>query len=255
MVFEDIKRLFIKLSLKSKAEYLNSYNKSKIILIFLANALYTRTTDLSKTGENVVLKDEGQTLTCEEPETVKADLTEESHTEENSVKTKAHKRGKKTAASYAIEFFIKVGVTAVVIVVLCVFVIGIHVNHGNSSYPMIKDGDLLITYKLSELQAGQEIAYKKDGEIRFARIVAMAGDEVKISDQRLMVNGYGIVEDTVYPTTAEGAAISFPYVVPDGTVFVLNDFRSDVNDSRTFGAIPLPDCEGEVVIILRRRGI
>ena len=173
----------------------------------------------------------------------------------NPAKSKGNKRGKKTAASYAIEFFIKVGVTAVVIVVLCVFVIGIHVNHGNSSYPMIKDGDLLITYKLSELQAGQEIAYKKDGEIRFARIVAMAGDEVKISDQRLMVNGYGIVEDTVYPTTAEGAAVSFPYVVPDGTVFVLNDFRSDVNDSRTFGAIPLPDCEGEVVFILRRRGI
>lgn len=173
----------------------------------------------------------------------------------NPAKSKGNKRGKKTAASYAIEFFIKVGVTAVVIVVLCVFVIGIHVNHGNSSYPMIKDGDLLITYKLSELQAGQEIAYKKDGEIRFARIVAMAGDEVMISDQRLMVNGYGIVEDTVYPTTAEGAAVSFPYVVPDGTVFVLNDFRSDVNDSRTFGAIPLPDCEGEVVIILRRRGI
>lgn len=173
----------------------------------------------------------------------------------NPAKSKGNKRGKKTAASYAIEFFIKIGITALVVVILCVFVVGIHVNHGNSSYPMIKDGDLVITYKLSELQAGQEIAYRKDGNLRLGRIVAMEGDEVQISDQSLMVNGYGILEDTVYPTTAEGAAVSFPYVVPDGTVFVLNDFRSDVNDSRTFGAIPLPDCEGEVVFILRRRGI
>ena len=173
----------------------------------------------------------------------------------NPAKSKGNKRGKKTAASYAIEFFIKIGITALVIVILCVFVVGIHVNHGNSSYPMIKDGDLVITYKLSELQAGQEIAYRKDGNIRLGRIVAMEGDEVQISDQRLMVNGYGILEDTVYATSAEGAAVNFPYVVAEDSVFILNDFRSDVNDSRTFGAIPLSDCEGEVVIILRRRGI
>ena len=179
----------------------------------------------------------------------------ESKTKETPTAAKSKKRSKKTAASYAIEFFIKIGVTALIAVILCVFVIGIHVNHGNSSYPMIKDGDLVITYKLGELQAGQEIAYRKDGDIRLGRIVAMEGDEIQISDQSLMVNGYGILEDTVYPTSAEGAAVNFPYVVSEDSVFILNDFRSDMNDSRTFGAIPLSDCEGEVVIILRRRGI
>ena len=120
---------------------------------------------------------------------------------------------------------------------------------------MIKDGDLAITYKLGDLQGGNEIAYRRDGKICFGRIVAFEDDEVQIANQRLMVNGYEIMEDTVFPTSTEGAVINFPYVVPKGTVFVLNDFRSDMNDSRTFGAIPLSDCEGEVVIILRRRGI
>ncbi len=221
------------------------------------------------------MKDEGQVLTSSEPaENLKVheqntnepeqiiddpvtseDGSIESKTKETPTAAKSKKRSKKTAAGYAIEFFIKIGVTALIAVILCVFVIGIHVNHGNSSYPMIKDGDLVITYKLGELQAGQEIAYREDGDIRLGRIVAMEGDEVQISDQSLMVNGYGILEDTVYPTSAEGAAVNFPYVVSEDSVFILNDFRSDMNDSRTFGAIPLSDCEGEVVIILRRRGI
>ena len=168
---------------------------------------------------------------------------------------KSKKRKKKTAKDYAIEFFIKVGITALAVAALLIFVVGIHVNHGNSAYPMIKDGDLVITYKLDKGQNGVEIAYKFNGKVKFGRIVAKEGDTVDITDQGLLVNGYGILEDVVYPTTSSGAAISFPYIVPKGTVFVLNDYRSDAGDSRTYGAIPLSDVEGEVVLILRRRGI
>ncbi|MBR5974865.1 MAG: signal peptidase I [Clostridiales bacterium] len=170
-------------------------------------------------------------------------------------KPKPKKRKKKTAKDFAIEFLIKIVITVAAVIILCVFVVGIHVNHGNSSYPMIKDGDLVITYKLGKAQAGEEIAYRRDGKIKFGRIVAKAGDVVEITDSYLTVNGYGVLEDVVYPTTADGAVISFPYIVPEGSVFVLNDFRSDVGDSRTYGAIPLSDVEGEVVLVLRRRGI
>jgi len=165
------------------------------------------------------------------------------------------KKRKKTSKDFAIEFFIKVAITIAVVVVLCVFVVGIHVNHGNSSYPMLKDGDLVVTFKIGKLEAGEEIAYKVDGQTRFGRIVAVGGDVVDISEEYIKVNDYGITEDVVYPTTSEGAKISFPYEVPEGTLFVMNDFRKDANDSRTYGAIPLKDCEGKVVLVLRRRGI
>ncbi|SCW43128.1 signal peptidase I [Ruminococcaceae bacterium YRB3002] len=169
-------------------------------------------------------------------------------------KAKAKKR-KKTSVDYAIEFAIKVAVTVAVVAVLLIFIVGVHVNHGNSSYPMIKDGDLVITYKLGGVNEGEEIAYKADGEIRFGRIVAKAGDVVDITESYLTVNGYGITEDVVYPTTSEGAKITFPFTVPADSVFVLNDFRADINDSRSLGGIPLSDCEGKVVLLLRRRGI
>ena len=165
------------------------------------------------------------------------------------------KKRKKTALDYAIELLIKIVITVAVVLILCIFVIGIHVNHGNSNYPMIKDGDLVITFKPGTMNTGDEIYYKVNGEVRYGRIIAKAGDEITINDTYVMVNGFGLSEDVIYPTTADGALISFPYVVQEGTVFVLNDFRKDVKDSRTYGAIPLGDCEGKIVLVIRRRGI
>ena len=165
------------------------------------------------------------------------------------------KKKKKSAASYAISFFIKLAVTALVIFLLLTFVVGLYVNHSNSSYPMLKDGDLCLTYRLATLVKGDEIAYEKDGTIRFGRIVGTAGDVVDITDGSITVNGYGVFEDAVYPTTAEGAKITFPYKVPEEAVFVLNDYRSDPTDSRAYGAIPLSETKGKVILVLRRRGI
>ncbi len=177
------------------------------------------------------------------------------NTENKDTNTGKKPKKKRSTASIAAEFFIKVGITALVVSILLIFVVGIYVNHSNSGYPMIKDGDLCLTYKLAALSAGDEIVYKKDGKVYFGRIAAVEGDRVDILDGKLMVNGYGVYENTVYPTTAEGSMISYPYEVPKDTVFVLNDYRDDINDSRTFGAIPVADTKGKVVMILRRRGI
>jgi signal peptidase I len=162
---------------------------------------------------------------------------------------------KKSALSFAIEFFIKIAVTALVVAGLVIFVVGIYVNHSNSCYPMIKDGDLVITYKLNTKYAlDDEIGYLHDGKIKFGRIVARTGDVVDIREETLTVNGYGVYENAVYPTTAEGATIEFPYTVPADTVFVLNDYRSDPTDSRIYGGIRIADTKGKVFLLLRRRG-
>ena len=131
---------------------------------------------------------------------------------------------------------------------------GIYVNHSTSSYPMIKDGDLCITYKLGTILRDDEIAYLRDDKIRFGRVVGMPGDIVDITEESLTVNGYGVYESAVYPTTAEGANITFPYTVPNDTYFVLNDYRPDPTDSRMYGGIPKSDTKGKIFLMLRRRG-
>ena len=177
-------------------------------------------------------------------------------TSESSNNGKAKKSKKKrTTLSFAIEFFIRIGVTALVVCILLLFVVGVYINHSNSSYPMLKDGDLCLTYKLAKYALGDEIAYEQDGKIKFGRVVAKEGDIIDISEGTITVNGYGVYEDTVYPTTAEGASIAFPYTVSSGTLFVLNDYRDDVNDSRVYGGILEERTKGKVILVLRRRGI
>ena len=55
-------------------------------------------------------------------------------TSESSNNGKAKKSKKKrTTLSFAIEFFIKIGVTALVVCILLLFVVGVYINHRNSS--------------------------------------------------------------------------------------------------------------------------
>ncbi len=173
----------------------------------------------------------------------------------NDISEPSPKKKKRTAGSYAISFFLKIAITVLVLWILLTWVVGIHVCHSHSAYPMIKDGDFCLTYRLSELQQGDEIVYHTGETIHFGRVIAFGGDSVEILSDYIAVNGYGIFEDAVYPTTSEGANISFPYVIPENCVFVLNDYRNDISDSRTYGGIPLDDVQGKVVFIMRRRGI
>ena len=174
--------------------------------------------------------------------------------EDKHVKKKK-KRKKKSAGRLAADFFIKIGVTALVLFILLRFILAIYVNHSHASYPMIKDGDFCLVYRLATLTEGDEVAYYADGEIKFGRIVAAGGDSVEIKGEVLMVNGYNITTDVVYPTTTEGSTIEYPYKVPADSYFILNDFRAEVTDSRVLGAIPKKDVRGKVIFIMRRRGI
>jgi signal peptidase I len=173
----------------------------------------------------------------------------------NGTSSAAKPKKKRTAGSYALSFFIKTAVTVLVLCILLTFVAGVFVCHTNCAYPSIKDGDLCITYRLAEPKPGTMIAYKSDDGVRFARVIALEGDKVEIFNDYIMVNDCGISENTVYPTTPEGSAITYPYQVPENCVFVMNDFRSDPSDSRTYGGIPLDDVRGTVVFTMRMRGI
>ena len=174
---------------------------------------------------------------------------------EKSSDSQVKPKKKRTAKSYAISFFIKIFVTALVLTVVFRFIAGIHICHTNCAYPTIRDGEFCLTYRLADLKQGTMIVYRRDGEVKFGRIIAFSGDKVNIFNDFISVNDYGISENAVYPTSPEGSAISYPYQVPENCVFVLNDFRSDISDSRTYGGIPLEDVEGAVVFTMRMRGI
>ncbi len=168
---------------------------------------------------------------------------------------KTKKKKKRSAKYYLTELLVKFGITGLVLWLLLEFVVMIGVCHDNTAYPMIKDGDFCLTYRLAELHQGDEVTYTQDNKVRLGRVIAFGGDTVDIRNDSVSVNGLNIAENVVYPTDSQGSDIEFPYQIPEDCVFVLNDYRSDLSDSRTYGGIPLSDVKGVVVFIMRRRGI
>ena len=155
------------------------------------------------------------------------------------------------------ELIIKTVVLIVGIVLLTTVFFSIHVMHGNDMYPSIRDGDLIICYRLvNTYMADHVFEYKQDGITHFGRIVGVAGDKIEFDGKGYYkINGSIPSEDQFYSTEAiSSSGITFPYIVPADSVFILSDYRIQSEDSRVFGAIPIKDLVGEVVLVFRRRG-
>lgn len=140
----------------------------------------------------------------------------------------------------------------VVVILLCAWVLFTQVflltqAKGSSMFPAVKDGDLLICYRLQKNYAKNDVVvYTQGGKLRVGRILGREGD--------LVVNGAVQSGEILYPTYAKDA-LEYPYTVPEGCVFVLGDYRTQSEDSRDFGPVPLEDVQAKVITLLRRRSL
>ena len=79
------------------------------------------------------------------------------------------------------------------------------------------------------------------------RIVAVEGDTVELRLGRLYVNGILQEEPYVlYPGLYNMASL----VVPENTVFVMGDHRTDSEDSRFFGPVDVDLLKGKAIVII-----
>lgn len=152
---------------------------------------------------------------------------------------------------------IKLAVIALVAFVLLGVVFGVAVKEGEDMYPRIRDGDLMVFYRLpQDYQIGDVVTFQQDGRHYTARIVAQGGDEVDVDKEgQLKINGSVQEEEIFYPTEAVDGGIELPCKVPEGSVFLLCDFRTQGTDSRVYGPVEIEDLDGKVISILRRRGL
>ena len=174
---------------------------------------------------------------------------------EKKAPNKKQTKKKKTTAQLLIGFLIKLAVIALAVWMLFTFVLGLVIHYGNNMHPAIRDGDLIISLRVQRPFLNAAVLYERDGEMCLGRVVGMPGDTVDISDEgALTVNGAAPAEEVFYPThRSETLDIKYPYTVGEDQVFILNDFRSDTSDSRTFGAVDMKDVKGPVLLMLRRR--
>ena len=181
---------------------------------------------------------------------------EGSQAPEKSKPKSAQKHKRKSTGRLFAEFILKLVVIAGAVWALLTFVIGLTIHYGNNMYPAIRDGDLVIGYRLGKPYLNAAVLYERDGQVCAGRVVGMPGNVIDISDiGQLTVNGVAPAEEVFYATfRPEEGGQEFPCIVGDNQVFILNDFRSDQQDSRTFGAVDMKDVQGPVLLVIRRRG-
>jgi signal peptidase I len=127
---------------------------------------------------------------------------------------------------------------------------------GNEMFPALKDGDLIVGFRLQKSYEKNDIvSYKVDGVRKLGRYMAREKDVITMDESgTLRINGTIQSGEILYPTYAKDG-IDYPYQVPEDHVFILGDYRTQTLDSRDYGSIPVDDIEGKVITLLRRRGL
>ena len=106
----------------------------------------------------------------------------------------------------------------------------------------------------SDLVVSYKVDYLLD-TTRFGRIIGVPGDIINITEEgHYTINGNIPMENIYYNTFPAENGITYPYTVPEDSYFIMNDYREDTVDSRTYGAIHKNNIIGQQYLELQRRG-
>ena len=155
-------------------------------------------------------------------------------------------------------------------VALRMFVVGAYYVPSGSMLDTIHEGDLVlgerVTLALSDPRPGDVVTFDsplEEGETLVKRVVAVGGQTVDLRDGVVYVDGSALDEPYVRTDPATGeregtyslsdlegsAGISYPYTVPEGTLWVMGDNRTNSKDSRYFGPVSVDDVTSRALLI------
>ena len=157
---------------------------------------------------------------------------------------------------YLLYFILKNGMVVLCAWLLLYYVFAVGIATGTDMEPGIGDGDIYISYKLSEPRSGDVACVEKNGKQFLARVIGRENDVIDLTDDgRLIVNDAIQQEEIFFATNAREGGMEFPYKLKEGEWFVLGDYRPEATDSRAFGPVKDEEMRGVVVAVLRRRNI
>ena len=131
------------------------------------------------------------------------------------------------------------------------FVIEPFLVNGPSMEPTLWTGERLfvskISYRLGTPKRGDVVMFKyplNPAKDYVKRVVAVGGDTIELRVGRLYVNGQQVQEPYVH---FAGLYNMNALSVPEGTIFVMGDNRTNSEDSREFGPVKLSLVRGKAV--------
>ena len=167
---------------------------------------------------------------------------------------------KKGVLRSILSFVVTVAIIICAAWVLRTFVFQAYEIPSGSMEDTIMTGDMVfsekVTYYTSEPKYGDIITFA-DPEIPsrtlIKRVIATGGQTVQLVDGKVYVDGEELDEPytdgkETWPLVSRyGSSITYPYTVPEGELWVMGDNRTNSQDSRYFGSIPVSTVIGKAL--------
>ena len=156
----------------------------------------------------------------------------------------------------ALAILVKIIVLVLIFWVLLFGAFGVYRIDDYAMSPSCKDGDIIFFDRTKkDYQAGDLVVFSKEGETQIRRIVAVPGEQVEVTQEGLIVDGYLQSEREITTETLPFENdVSYPVQLGAQEYFVLADKRDSAIDSRWYGTINKEEIHGSVILLFRRRG-
>ena len=139
-------------------------------------------------------------------------------------------------------------VIVLVVVLIRTFIITPVRVDGDSMKNTLKNGDILLLYKLGSINRLDIIVLdeEKDNEKIIKRVIGLPGETVAIKKGKIYINDKVIDDEYVYGETSDYDKVT----LEDDEYFILGDNRLISKDSRYFGPIKENEIKGKIVFRL-----
>jgi signal peptidase I len=153
------------------------------------------------------------------------------------------------------ELVLMIGLAFILAAVVRTFVVQPFMIPTTSMVPTIEIGERVLAnkfiYRFEAPKAGDVVVFDDPtGTVQtlIKRVVAVGGQTENVVDGKVVVDGVPLDEPYTYGKPCEPGAVAMPYDVPEGSVWVMGDNRTNSADSRWFEAVPLDRVRGKAFV-------